>query len=301
SELLSRIHDKYPDMCKIVLSGQAERDDVVKAVNEGHIYSFLFKPINRRQLSDVIEKGVEHRQLKILLKQQNEELLAVNEALEGQVRQQAELLLTARNRLEQLDENKMLFLKYLSQEMNGSLDKIKRLAHAVLNYFAIAGSDIDIESEAIGCKQPLDNIIDSYANLIGLKNITVTNNVNNGAEICLDSHYSEQLFRSLIHNSLVFSRHGGEVSFETEHGDGVDRIIFADNGQGVIKDDHLLIFKPFVLPPEKRNPEGFGLNLPLAKMIIEAHGGKIWVESEGRDRGARFVIELPNRSVIERS
>ncbi|MDH3349481.1 MAG: response regulator [Desulfobulbaceae bacterium] len=41
SELLSRIHDKYPDMCKIVLSGQAERDDVVKAVNEGHIYSFL--------------------------------------------------------------------------------------------------------------------------------------------------------------------------------------------------------------------------------------------------------------------
>jgi DNA-binding NtrC family response regulator len=41
SELLAKIHGKHPDICNIVLSGQADKDDIVRAVNEGHLFSFL--------------------------------------------------------------------------------------------------------------------------------------------------------------------------------------------------------------------------------------------------------------------
>ncbi|MBU0909436.1 MAG: response regulator, partial [Proteobacteria bacterium] len=74
SVLLSLLHKKHPDVCKVVLSGQAEKNDIVRAINEGHIFNFLFKPVNQQQLLNVIEKGIENRMLKLTLERQNIEL-----------------------------------------------------------------------------------------------------------------------------------------------------------------------------------------------------------------------------------
>lgn len=293
SELLGRIHKKYPDMCKIVLSGQAERDDVVKAVNEGHIFSFLFKPINRRQLSDVIEKGVEHRRMKLVLKRQNQELQDVNRELEEKVRRQADHLLAARSRLEQIDENKMTFLLYLSQEMNASLERIKRLAHTVISYFGIAGGELTVRPDLITCKEEVEAILQSYGELIGARELVVDNKITSHDRMRFDRNYSERVLRTLIHNSLIFSRKGGGVTIAMAHGDGLDRFMVADTGRGLTEDELPQIFKPFVIPVDKRNPEGFGLNLPLAKIIVEAHGGTITADSEGPERGSTFIVELP--------
>ena len=45
-ELAEKIHNEYPDICKIILSGNSDKKDIVRAVNNGHIYSFLFKPVD---------------------------------------------------------------------------------------------------------------------------------------------------------------------------------------------------------------------------------------------------------------
>ena len=145
SVLLARIHKKHPDICNIVLSGQAEKDDIVRAVNEGHIFSFLYKPAERQQLINVIEKGLENRNMKRILAEQNAQLKVYSENLEKMVEDKTAELVKAYDRLNTLDANKMYFLIYLSQEMDSSLDRIQKLAENLLNYFAFAGSELKMQ------------------------------------------------------------------------------------------------------------------------------------------------------------
>ncbi len=69
------------------------------------------------------------------------------------------------------------------------------------------------------------------------------------------------------------------------------RIIFSDNGEGIRKEDLKLIFKAFVTT--KPSSLGTGMGLYNAFRIVDKHKGHIWAESEGKDKGASFIIELP--------
>lgn len=69
------------------------------------------------------------------------------------------------------------------------------------------------------------------------------------------------------------------------------RIIFSDNGEGIRKEDLKLIFNAFVTT--KPSSCGTGMGLYNAIRIIEKHRGRIWAESEGKDKGATFIMELP--------
>lgn len=72
-----------------------------------------------------------------------------------------------------------------------------------------------------------------------------------------------------------------------------------DNGPGIEPRYHTRIFELF----EKLNPsiEGTGIGLALAKRIVEVHGGKIWVESDGKGQGATFCFTLPSNSQDQQS
>jgi FixJ family two-component response regulator len=293
SELLSRIHKKFPDICKIVLSGQAEKNDVVKAINEGRIFSFLFKPVNRQQLLNVIEKGLENRVMKLLLEKQNEELRDLNENLENKVKERTAQLIKAHKRLEELDENKMSFLIYLSYEMNSPLDRIKKLANAIFAYFGLAGSDISPSPKSVFYAEAVGNILANEKKMIEEKQITVVNQVPKDAMAFVDPKYWRLIIEPLVRNALVFCNIGGTITLNGDCKVG-EKTIFTirDTGRGIAGEDCETIFKPFVITPDKRSPDGFGLNLPLVKLLVEAHGGKISAESPGVERGATFTLQL---------
>jgi signal transduction histidine kinase len=69
------------------------------------------------------------------------------------------------------------------------------------------------------------------------------------------------------------------------------RISFTDTGCGIEKDMIPVIFAPFTTT--KASSEGMGMGLYNAQKIIRRHKGKIWAESQGQDKGATFIIELP--------
>lgn len=299
SELLERLHRKHPDICKIVLSGQAEKNDIVKAINEGHIYSFLFKPVNREQLLNVIENGLENRKMKLLLKEQNillekqnRQLKDLNENLEEKVRERTAQLVKAYKRLEQLDDNKMAFLIYLSNEIGSPLDRLKKLAEVLITYFGLAGSDLSPALQPVEAGQLVARILADRQQVIGEKELHVDNRVPGDLVMQADPDYLEFLLTTLIDNGLVFCDKGGTVSIESRRdGDRVS-ILVSDTGRGFAPEDRELLFRPFVLPPEKRNPDGFGLNLPQARIIVDAHDGELEAESPGPGKGATFTLTL---------
>ncbi len=292
SELLERLHRKHPDICKIVLSGQAEKNDIVKAINEGHIYSFLFKPVNREQLLNVIENGLENRMMKLLLEEQNRQLKDLNENLEQKVKERTAELVKAYKRLEQLDDNKMAFLIYLSNEISSPLDRLKKLAEVLITYFGLAGSELSPALQPVEAGSLVEQILSQRSEMVREKELRIDNRVPAGLVMQADPDYLQFLLTTLIDNALLFCNRGGTVTIESRRNGNQVSIMVSDTGRGFPPEDRDLLFKPFVLPPEKRNPDGFGLNLPQAKIIADAHDGEITATSAGPGNGATFTLTL---------
>ena len=127
------------------------------------------------------------------------------------------------------------------------------------------------------------------------------------AQICVEAGdiilYGEkrrliEVFQNLLDNALKFADNT-RLPFITigvkEESSGAKVIFIRDNGIGIDPRYHSQLFNLF----EKLDPktEGTGMGLALVKRIVEVHGGKIWLESEGTDKGTTFYFTLSDKPV----
>lgn len=82
--------------------------------------------------------------------------------------------------------------------------------------------------------------------------------------------------------------------------DGHWRFLVADNGIGIDPAQFDRLFRVFQRLHSREQYEGTGVGLAVCRKIVERHGGRIWVESDGEGRGARFCFELPATAMGER-
>jgi len=112
--------------------------------------------------------------------------------------------------------------------------------------------------------------------------------------LTIDPNKIKEVLSNLIDNSLKYTVQGG-VTVSLESTPSVVCIIVSDTGIGIKPEDKGKLFEKFIRTSEttKMVASGAGLGLYVGKSFIEAHGGKIWAESDGPDKGSRFIIELP--------
>ncbi len=112
-----------------------------------------------------------------------------------------------------------------------------------------------------------------------------------------DSCRINQVISNLLHNALKFSSKGDTVrvivSQDTYNNEVV--IIIQDTGRGIRSKDLDKLFSPFAQVDKTLDSSngGLGLGLPLVKSLVELHGGKVTVDSEGLGKGSKFTVSLP--------
>lgn len=110
----------------------------------------------------------------------------------------------------------------------------------------------------------------------------------------IDPAQIEQVLNNLITNAVKFSHPDTTVRVRLERGEGQAVLSVADEGQGIPESELHRLFEPFsstsVKPTDDENSTGLGLM--IVKKGVEAHGGRIWVESEV-GRGSTFLVALP--------
>lgn len=105
----------------------------------------------------------------------------------------------------------------------------------------------------------------------------------------------KEVVNNLVDNAIKFSPKGTVDVVLSKTAQTV-LVKITDSGIGIPKETMPLLFREFSRAGNVNQAQiaGTGLGLFLSKTFIEAHGGRIWAESEGENKGARFVVELPN-------
>ena len=111
-----------------------------------------------------------------------------------------------------------------------------------------------------------------------------------------DKGLVKRVFSNLIQNALTHSPRNVRVSLRARHDGASDGVLFtvADNGPGIPKEYHEIIFRKFeqAKTPSAPRVRSSGLGLAFCKLAVEAHGGRIWVQSE-EGKGSQFHFTLP--------
>ncbi|MHB0868751.1 MAG: ATP-binding protein [Chloroflexota bacterium] len=104
----------------------------------------------------------------------------------------------------------------------------------------------------------------------------------------------EQVLRNLLDNAVKYSPRGGEVLVSGAVSEGMLTVVVEDHGIGISAQDRKRVFDRFQRASDARVGQtgGVGLGLAICRRLVEAHGGRIWVESE-QGRGSTFVFTLP--------
>lgn len=118
-----------------------------------------------------------------------------------------------------------------------------------------------------------------------------------GLWVTMDAARIEQVVDNLLSNALKFSPEGATVQIRVEPDEPAGRVCLSvsDAGPGIPPEDLPHVFERFYQGrrQEKHAVAGSGLGLALAKKVIEAHGGRVWIESEvGKGTVARFLLPL---------
>ncbi len=110
--------------------------------------------------------------------------------------------------------------------------------------------------------------------------------------VAVDLERIERVVVNLIGNALKYSPPGTPVAVTVSPSDGEVIVSVADQGMGIAADDVTHIFDRYYRAGDAARSEGLGLGLHIVRLIVEAHGGRIWVESEV-GKGSTFSFSLP--------
>lgn len=112
-----------------------------------------------------------------------------------------------------------------------------------------------------------------------------------------------EIIYNLLSNAVKFTPEGGRIGLQAERGDGEIIVVVWDSGVGIAPENIVKIFEGFfrVDTPYSRVTEGTGLGLPLSKKLVELHGGRLWVESDGLNKGTsvRFTLPIISRQAVQ--
>jgi signal transduction histidine kinase len=263
------------------------------------------------------------------LRQLNEELAETNHQLKRLDQTKADFVTIASHELRtplsqifgfsdvlaSLEEEELgdsqLVQRFLSGIWRGAR-RLKHVVDAMIDMSLIETGALTLHRMPTALSEVVDKAVASVRDGATRRNQTILVEALAGLPLVkVDSARLEQVLVSLLTNAIKFMPDGGRILVTAQVEDsspesGTVQICVADEGIGIDLDQQVLIFEKFYRPEDpfqhSTDEVGFkgagpGLGLSIARGIVEAHDGRIWAESPGRDEkscpGSKFFVSLP--------
>jgi signal transduction histidine kinase len=183
-------------------------------------------------------------------------------------------------------------------------DRLTRLVDQLLDLSRMESGDVPLQIDAV----PLAPLVEQVVNEVavsrpdGGRSVEIHNDVSvDLPPLEADRERLHQVLFNILDNAFRFTPAGGAIRVRAVHEDGWCEVSVEDTGPGIPNEHLPLVFERFyrVDPSRSRDDGGTGIGLAIARSVVEAHGGRIWVES-GSGRGATFLFVLPMNAPVAR-
>ena len=180
-----------------------------------------------------------------------------------------------------------------------NLTRLDTLINDILDISRIEAGRIKMFLDSISLNDAVKEAIKMQESFAEEKAIKVSAKLAELPDIIGDAERLRQVIGNLLNNAIKFSKKAADVVVKTERVGGNVLFSVTDYGIGISKDDIEKLFKPFsqIDPSFRREHGGTGLGLAIAKGLIQAHNGKIGVESE-LGKGSTFFFSIPIKQEI---
>ncbi|MCK5259427.1 MAG: GAF domain-containing sensor histidine kinase [Candidatus Omnitrophica bacterium] len=180
-------------------------------------------------------------------------------------------------------------------KINTHSDNLVKLINDLLDISRIESGRVEMNMSKCNLANMIENIHDLLTPQMKEKGINWASNIDGAIpEMMLDSSQADRIFINLISNAIKFTPEGGTISVNARLHNGVVTLEVSDTGIGISEEDIVRLFDEFyrVDNPTNQNVKGTGLGLSLAKKIVEAHKGRMWITSKLKE-GTTFHFTLP--------
>ncbi len=185
--------------------------------------------------------------------------------------------------------------KVLLSTMLQSNEDLLGLVNALLEVYRFESGKLSLCKTVFSVKDLVTQCYEELKPLSSKKNISFNLHCEVDDDLLIDADRAEikRVITNLCGNALNYTNKDGEINVyvKAQHGDLIFSV--SDNGNGIPKEDIPNLFMRFSQGTSKKRSTGTGLGLYLSRQIVEAHGGKIWVESKV-NKGSEFSFILTN-------
>lgn len=197
-----------------------------------------------------------------------------------------------------------------------NVERLSGIINDLLDLSKVEAGKMEFRFKKENINPTIEFVKSTFENLAKEKNIKIKSNlINDNPKLYVDSSRIEQILGNLISNAIKFTPENGQIEIQTQIIDGENinenilydqdfkflnktgkyyKISVKDNGIGIEKEDINKVFDKFrqIENSLNRKTGGTGLGLPIAKQLVNAHNGFIWVESKVKEY-TKFSFCLP--------
>ncbi len=180
--------------------------------------------------------------------------------------------------------------------LGSAAEEVARMSRIVSDLLTLARLDMRqyvLRREPVPLRPLLEDVRETWQPAAEARRITIDPAADD-ATVPGDPGALNRVFMNLVENAVKYNRDGGRVSLAVARDNGTIRVRVEDTGIGIAVDQIPSLFRRFSRIDSSRSREsgGSGLGLAICKSLVEAHGGRIAVDS-APGRGTAFTVELP--------
>lgn len=173
--------------------------------------------------------------------------------------------------------------------------RLEALIDDLLTISSLESQQAKLSLAPVSLHSTAQAVADELARQAQARSITVAVEIpKNSPTVRADAQRLHQVFSNLLDNAIKYTQPNGHVTITARAKDNEIEVCIADNGPGIAPEHLPRIFERFYRADKARSRElgGTGLGLSIVKHIVQAHGGRVWAESE-LEKGSRFFFTLP--------
>ncbi|WP_316803328.1 GAF domain-containing sensor histidine kinase [Pedobacter nototheniae] len=194
-------------------------------------------------------------------------------------------------RLPEMNDKAILIAGKINQQSKNIVDSLNNILTAARNEHG----NIKLVKTKINLTEILKEIVSDFGIILDNKKQKISIPYNDPVEIYADAEKIKDIFGNLIGNASKYSEMGSEIIVALASGNPTVTVSIKDNGLGLSADDMKKLFIKFAklsaVPTGRERSDGLGLS--IVKTLVDLHKGKVWAESEGKNMGSTFFVELP--------